>query len=117
MAKLWFAKQSNMFGSNVVLHNMLAIEADGKLNPQPEPGSPDAARCALFPELFGQIEVDDSLVTASAASEQEAPVAPVADAVAAAPEPDPVPTPSVVSSTGLIESTTVTKRIKSKLGG
>jgi len=118
MATAWFAKNPNLFGSNVVLCGTFHVGADGKLDPQPEPGSPDEARCQQFWELFGQVEVADNAEGASVAPEQEsAPALGAAEAAEKAPVDTPVATPSVVGSTGLVESPTVTKRIKSKFGG
>jgi hypothetical protein len=103
-----------MFGGNVVLHNAFYIKDNGKLEPQPEPGSQDFVRCQMFPDLFTQVDAaDEPAEGASVASEPAVPAPDVAEVAVA----EPVTTPSVLSSTGLIESPTVTKRVKSKLGG
>lgn len=111
----WYAKLPHMFGGNVVLNNSFYVKDNGKLEPQPEPGSPDFARCQMFPDLFTQVDAaDEPAEGASVVSQEPAVPAPDAAEVAIA---ESAPTPSVVSSTGLIESPTVAKRVKSKLGG
>ena len=112
---VWYAKLSHMFGGNVVLNNSFYIDSNGRLQPQPEPGSPDESRCQMFSDLFTQVDVDDSAEGASVVSE---PVAPAPDAAeVAVAETESAPTPSIIGSTGLIESPTVAKRVKSKIGG
>ena len=112
----WFAKLPHMFGGNVVLHNSFYIKDNGKLEPQPEPDSPDFARCQMFPDLFTQVDVADEPAEGTSVVSQE-PAVPAPDAAEVAIVPESVPTPSIIGSTGLIESPTVTKRVKSKLGG